>query len=104
MREPSIFKQANHDGLRAWTRGTQALIAEWSRRPADATTFARAGRRYARGPDAPRPASGDRSAQHARLGNRDAARAALQEAWRARDVPERTDEVAALGGVLPFPQ
>lgn len=36
----------DHNGLRAWARGTQSLIAYWDGRPDDAVRLARSGHRY----------------------------------------------------------
>ncbi|TCJ32431.1 helix-turn-helix transcriptional regulator [Parafrankia sp. BMG5.11] len=39
--------QADHDGLRAWVRGLQSLIAYWDRRPTAALRYAQSGAEFA---------------------------------------------------------
>ncbi len=95
-------EQADHDGLRAWVRGTQALIAEWSRRPAEAIKFSQAGRPHAHTPDARVRLAAIEARTQARLGNADAALAAVEEVRRARETPERGDDLG-FGGLLTFP-
>lgn len=93
---------AGHNGLRAWTRGMQALVAYWDDRPADCVALTVDGAQY-------EPESGTSTVRlhalqaraHARLGDRHLTLAALERAERARDqvVPPDAPE-----GMLGFPQ
>jgi len=96
-------EQADHNGLRAWIRGTQALIAEWSRRPADAVRFAREGQEYAITTDSCVRLASIEGRALARIGEHGPAVLAIERAQRARDWAEQDDELSAFGGVLTFP-
>ncbi|WP_240506943.1 hypothetical protein [Thermoactinospora rubra] len=96
---------AGHDGLRAWTRGLQSMIAYWAGWPHEAIRYAELGADVAartRG-----TAAVWLSAQEARvwavLGNTDDAQAAIQRASDARDRVE-PDDLDALGGIMTFPR
>jgi hypothetical protein len=92
---------ADHNGLRAWIRGLQSLIAYWGGRPHDAVSYARRGSEYAgRGTtSAWLPVSEARA--WAALGNGQAARAAIEAAESARERVQ-PDEVDELGGLCTF--
>lgn len=97
-------EQADHHGLLAWVRGTQALIAEGSRRPKDAVKFARAGQQYATTVESRVRLAALEARASARLGDADATSAALTRADCARDHgQDSTDELSELGGLLTFP-
>lgn len=94
-----------HDGLRAWTRGLQSLIAYWAGWAHDAARFAQSGAEFAartRG-----TASVWLAAQEARvlavLGDGERALAALARADAARD-QVHPDELDEFGGILTFPR
>lgn len=95
--------QADHNGLRAWVRGTQALIAEWSRRPAAALEFALAGERFAVTPESQIRLAAIAARTHARIGNAQAAAEAVQRLRRVQQLPDRHDDLADFGGLLTFP-
>jgi tetratricopeptide (TPR) repeat protein len=95
---------AGHNGLRAWSRGTAAVITEWSLRPAKAVELAAQGAVFA--------SSHESRARLAAIEARAAARTAdharaLAAVRRLQDVAddhsETHDDVTALGGVLSFP-
>lgn len=92
---------AGHNGLRAWIRGTQSLIAYWDDRPLDAIELARSGWEYVpeSGTARVRLASIEARAQ-ARLQRHDDAIAALQRAEEAREQVRADDEP---GGMMAFP-
>lgn len=96
-------EQADHHGLRAWVRGTQALIAEWTRRPADAVKFARSGQDFAVTTDSRVRLASIEARALARLGEHGAAVVAIDRAQRARDDTGPDDDLAAFGGILTFP-
>ncbi|MFE3449736.1 hypothetical protein ACFXJ8_12455 [Nonomuraea sp. NPDC059194] len=95
--------QAGHDGLRAWTKGLQSMVAYWAGWPHEAVRYAQAGAEYA---DQARGTTAVwLPAQEARvwavLGNGDQAIAAIERADAARDQVEH-DELDELGGIMTF--
>jgi transcriptional regulator with XRE-family HTH domain len=97
-------EQAEHDGLRAWARGTAALIAEWTGRPGDAARIAREGQRYAQSAESRVRLAAIEARAHARVGDVAAAMDALDQARRARDSDTgQRDGIVECGGVLTFP-
>lgn len=95
--------QADHNGLRAWLRGMQSLVAYWAGRYAEALRYAEQGNEYAHFTGGTAsvwlPASAARA--HAALGN---AEAAMTEIHRAESAWETAspDEVDELGGICTF--
>jgi hypothetical protein len=94
---------AGHNGLRAWVRGLQALIAYWDGRPQDAVRLADAGSDF----------TPEQGTAHIRLASIKAraygqlqltsdALAALQSAERMRH--QMTADDGLLGGMMAFPQ
>ncbi|MCX2968221.1 MULTISPECIES: helix-turn-helix domain-containing protein [Streptomyces] len=95
--------EAGHDGLRAWGRGTSALIAEWSpqrhlalRLAADAYAYAPAG------PGRVRIAAIE-ARTAARVGDAARATAALERMRAAQEHAEPDNGLTAFGGLLTFP-
>ena len=95
---------ANHDGLRAWVRGLQSLVAYWAGWPNEAVRYAQLGAGYAeRVTGTVRvwlPALEARA--WAVLGNADTALAAIERARAAREQVQ-PDVLDQLGGLLVFP-
>jgi transcriptional regulator with XRE-family HTH domain len=92
---------ADHDGLRAWIRATQSKLAYWDGNPLDAARLAEAGLRYP-ATDSARVLLASQSARAwARLGQTDAAHAALAQAEEERAAMSTEDE---LGGLYGFPE
>ncbi|MEU9779150.1 hypothetical protein [Streptomyces sp. NPDC047968] len=93
---------AGHNGLRAWVRGLQALIAYWDGRPADAIRLAEAGSGFTpeEGTAQIRLAS-IKARAFGQLGQATDAVAALTEADRLREEITADDDV--LGGMMAFP-
>ena len=94
---------AEHDGLRAWLRGLQSMVAYWAGRPAESVRYARSGAEYAahsRGAVSVwLPVSEARAL--AALGDANGAWTAIrraEEAWE-RVEPDQLDE---LGGICTF--
>jgi hypothetical protein len=96
---------ADHDGLRAWVRGMQSLIAYWAGWPQEAARYAE------HGADLATQVSGSTSvwlpALQARaaaaLGDSDSTAAAVDRAAAARD-RATPDELDQIGGLLSFPR
>ncbi|MER5262284.1 hypothetical protein ABTZ99_09415 [Actinosynnema sp. NPDC002837] len=94
---------AGHDGLRAWTRGLQALIAYWSGQFAESVRYAEKGADAAarsRGTAGVWLASGQARALAA-MGRADHARAAVENAADIREQAEG-DELDEMGGLCTF--
>ncbi|QEV22315.1 XRE family transcriptional regulator [Streptomyces alboniger] len=97
--------QAGHNGMRAWVRGLQSLIAYWAGRPADAAAYA------ARGTSALAAPTGTvgvwlaalEARAHALLGDSEGVRAAVVRSSDARETAIR-DDLDGIGGILTFPQ
>jgi transcriptional regulator with XRE-family HTH domain len=97
-------EQAEHDGLRAWGRGTAALIAEWTGRPEQAARMAREGQAYPQSAESMVRLAAIEARAHARVGNVPAALDALERARQARDTDTgQRNELVEYGGVLTFP-
>ncbi|MPZ66861.1 MAG: XRE family transcriptional regulator [Pseudonocardiaceae bacterium] len=94
---------AGHDGLRAWTRGLQSLIAYWSGRLDDSVRYA------LRGSDAATRSqnsagvwlAASEARVYAALGQVDESNAAIERATEARE-HVRPDELDDLGGLCTF--
>ncbi|WP_371659576.1 helix-turn-helix domain-containing protein [Streptomyces sp. NBC_00280] len=100
----TLAEHADHDDLRAWVKGTAALIAEWSTHRHAAFDYTQQAIRFAPvGETLVRTAAiGARAA--ARVGDRTTALAALKELEQARE--QRTDPngLTRFGGLLTFPE
>ncbi|MBB0243594.1 helix-turn-helix domain-containing protein [Streptomyces alkaliphilus] len=95
---------ADHPGLQAWTKGTAALIAEWSpHKPAALKHIRQATALAPPGETRIRTAAITARAA-ARVGDRETALAALDELRRAREEQPRVDEFTQIGGLLTFPE
>jgi hypothetical protein len=98
-------EQAGHDGLRAWVRGTAALIAEWTGQPVQAVRLARDGQQYSQPAESRVRLAAIEARAHARAGDECAALEALDRSRRARDGDDgRRDGLLQHGGLLTFPQ
>jgi hypothetical protein len=96
---------ADHQGLRAWARGLQSLIAYWAGRPQEAVRYAQSGAEYAvtvtGSVAAWLPALEARA--WAMMNMTDEAGDALGRA-NDRRMEHRPDDLDAIGGLLAFPQ
>lgn len=94
---------ADHQGLRAWARGLQSLIAYWAGRPQEAARYARSGAQYttnlAGSVAAWLPALEARAC--ALMSMADEAEDALGRAADRR-ASHRADDLDAIGGLLSF--
>jgi len=84
---------ACHDGLSAWIRGLQAMIAYWSQDHNAAMSFARDGQRFASSATARTRLYAIEALACATVGAQREALAALQAAERAQQCGNGTDEV-----------
>ncbi|TWP51479.1 XRE family transcriptional regulator [Lentzea tibetensis] len=96
-------EQADHDGLRAWVAGTQALIAEWTRRCSEAVDFARRGQEFAVTAESRGRLASLEARCLARTGKKEEALVALARAQRAWDTGPESDDLGEFGGLLTFP-
>ncbi|BBH71155.1 hypothetical protein ACTI_78400 [Actinoplanes sp. OR16] len=97
--------RADHNGLRAWLRGLQSMVAYWAGRHAEAVRYAEMGMQFAERTTGTTsvwlPVSAARA--YAALGNADRALTsvrAAEEAWNQVE-PDEMDE---LGGICTFNQ
>ncbi|WP_245908210.1 hypothetical protein [Pseudosporangium ferrugineum] len=97
--------QADHNGLRAWLRGLQSMVAYWAGRYAEAVRYAEMGTEHAGHAGGTTsvwlPVSAARA--YAALGNSDRALSAIRAAEDAWDHVE-PDAVDELGGICTFNQ
>ncbi|WP_283135328.1 hypothetical protein [Rhizohabitans arisaemae] len=92
-----------HNGLRAWARGTQALIAYWAGRPRDAVGLARAAQTYVRGGTGLVRAVCIEARAWSHLADRRNVELALSAAKKARDVDGDYDDCHdGVGGEFAF--
>ncbi|KPI16938.1 helix-turn-helix domain protein [Actinobacteria bacterium OK006] len=99
----ALAEQADHNDLRAWVKGTAALIAEWSTHRQTALDYTRQAIRLAPGGETRIRIAAIEARAAARIGDPDRARAALQELQRAREQRASSDGLARFGGLLTFP-
>lgn len=91
-----------HDALRAWARGTQALLAYWEGRPSAAVRLARSGRGYVRAGTALVRVCHIEARAHAYQRDHDRARQALYDAYKAADAGGHDDLHDSVGGEFGF--
>ncbi|MGF0173198.1 helix-turn-helix domain-containing protein [Streptomyces sp. Marseille-Q5077] len=96
--------QADHDDLRAWVKGTAALIAEWSTHRHTALEYAQQAIRLAPGGETRIRTAAIQARAAARIGDRSTAEAALKELERAREQRTDPDGLTRFGGLLTFPE
>ncbi len=96
-------EQADHTGLRAWTRGTTALINEWSPQNRMALKLAEHAAALAPAGESRIRIAAIEARTAARLGDRHRALAAVERLRRAREETPQKDEVEQFGGLLSFP-
>jgi hypothetical protein len=96
-------ENADHNGLRAWVRGLQALVAYWAERPHESIRYAQSGAEYAArsGNTATVWLPVSEARAWAAIGNTSETHAALERAERAWDAV-RLDEMDELGGICTF--
>ncbi|WP_372412663.1 XRE family transcriptional regulator [Streptomyces luteireticuli] len=96
-------EQIDHRGLQAWTRGTDALVAEWSPRRRRALALAQEADKLAPPGESRIRIAAIEARTAARLGDRDRALTALERMQDAQTQSPVEDELSDLGGILSFP-
>lgn len=92
-----------HNGLRAWTRGMQALIEYWSERPRQAARLAQGAQRYADSTTAKVRLFNVEARMWSRLGNLEETNRCIRAASDARDSAVSQDTLHdEIGGVFGF--
>ncbi|MGH3655550.1 MAG: hypothetical protein ACRDUA_02730, partial [Micromonosporaceae bacterium] len=92
---------ADHNGLRAWLRGLQSLIAYRAGRPHESVRYAQQGAAYAAGNSAAVWLPMNEARAWATLGNADEAHAAIRRAEAAWSEVQ-SDDLDRLGGMCTF--
>ncbi|MGH3620966.1 MAG: helix-turn-helix domain-containing protein, partial [Sciscionella sp.] len=95
---------ADHDALRAWSRGTAALIDEWSMHQSNAVESALQGVRFSASAESHIRLAAIEARAAARMGNGVRAREALDRLHALQDGASGRDDVVDLGGLLSFPK
>ncbi|GAB2720023.1 helix-turn-helix domain-containing protein [Nocardia thraciensis] len=91
-----------HNGLRAWTRGMQALIEYGSQRPRRAVVLAQSGHQYAESATARVRLHNIEARIWAKLGSPDSTERCIRSADAARDTTTTDDLHDEVGGVFGF--
>lgn len=100
----TFAEQADHNDLRAWVKGTAALIAEWSTRRQTALDYTRQAIRLAPAGETRIRIAAIEARAAARIGDRTTAMAALEDLQRAQDKKAAPDALTRFGGLLTFPE
>ncbi|CRK56896.1 Tetratricopeptide TPR_4 [Alloactinosynnema sp. L-07] len=94
---------ADHDALHAWTRGSVALIHEWSLNPRMAVDIAARGAQHAASARSRIRLAAITARAAARTGDTGAAAQALRAIETIRDGADDRDDITDLGGLFDFP-
>lgn len=100
----TLADHADHDDLRAWVKGTAALIAEWSTHRLTALEYTQQALRHTPDGETRIRTAAIEARAAARIGDRNTALAALQELERAREQRTDPDGLTRFGGLLTFPE
>jgi transcriptional regulator with XRE-family HTH domain len=95
---------ANNDSLRAWTRGTAALINEWSLHQSSAVDLAARGSQFPSSSESRLRLAAIEARSAARRGDKARARQALARLHDAQDKQDEPDDIVQFGGLLSFPR
>ncbi len=99
----TFAEQADHNDLRAWVKGTAALIAEWSNRRQTALDYTRQAIQLAPAGETRIRIAAIEARAAARIGDRSTAMTALTDLQRAREQSAAPDALTRFGGLLTFP-
>ncbi|MDX2964418.1 helix-turn-helix domain-containing protein [Streptomyces acidiscabies] len=100
----TFAEHADHADLRAWVKGTAALIAEWSTHPYTAIEYTHQATRFTPVGETRIRTAAIRARAAARVGDRNTAEAALRELERAREQQTNPAGLVRFGGLLTFPE
>lgn len=100
----TLAEQADDNDLRAWVKGTAALIAEWSTQRETALDYTRQAIQLAPRGEARIRIAAIEARAAARIGDRTTAMSALKDLQRAREQSLPPDTLARFGGLLTFPR
>ncbi|MFJ8795063.1 helix-turn-helix domain-containing protein [Streptomyces sp. NPDC102462] len=100
----TFAEHAGHNDLRAWVKGTAALIAEWSTHQHTALDCTRQATGLALSGETRIRTAAIEARAAARIGDRSTALAALEELQRAREQRTAPDGLTRFGGLLTFPE
>ncbi|MFD2683800.1 helix-turn-helix domain-containing protein [Streptomyces phyllanthi] len=100
----TFAEQADNNDLRAWVKGSAALIAEWSTHRQTALDYTRQAIRLSPSGETRIRIAAIEARAAARIGDRSAAMAALEELQRAREQEAAPDALTRFGGLLTFPE
>ncbi|MFD8494970.1 hypothetical protein [Amycolatopsis sp. NPDC059657] len=95
---------ANDDALRAWSRGTAALVNEWTSHQGTAVELATEGARFRSSRQSRIRLAAIEARAAARMGDRKVSLDAIAQIQAARGGPSDQDDVTAFGGLLSFPE
>ncbi|MEU9245750.1 helix-turn-helix transcriptional regulator [Streptomyces sp. NPDC048385] len=99
----TFAEQADHDDLRAWAKGTAALIAEWSPQQRMALELTQQAAQFSPVGETRVRIAAIEARAAARIGDRDKASAALNTLRRAREQRTSRGDLSQFGGILTFP-
>lgn len=98
-------EKADHRGLQAWTKGTAALIAEWSPYGKTALRYTQQAKNYAPAGESRVRIAAIEARAAARIGDRKSALGALDALRRAREEKAAASGgIGQFGGLLTFPE
>lgn len=100
----TFAEHAGHTDLRAWVKGTAALIAEWSTHQRTALEYTKQATGLAPSGETRIRTAAIEARAAARIGDRSTALAALDELQRAREQRTASDGLTRFGGLLTFPE
>ncbi|MFJ8015046.1 helix-turn-helix domain-containing protein [Streptomyces sp. NPDC096339] len=99
----TFAEQADHNDLKAWTKGTAALIAEWSPQQRMALEYTRQAAEFSPVGETRIRMAAIEARAAARIGDRDRALSALHALQEAREQQTPAGDLGQFGGILTFP-
>lgn len=100
----TLAEHAGNNDLRAWVKGTAALIAEWSTHQRTALDYTKQATGLVPSGETRIRTAAIEARAAARIGDRTTALAALEELQRAREQRRASDGLTRFGGLLTFPE
>lgn len=99
----TFAEQADHNDLRAWIKGTAALIAEWSPQRRKALDYTRQAVEFSPAGETRIRIAAIEARAAARVGDRNRAVSALNDLRKAREQRAHLGGLSEFGGILTFP-